>query len=310
MENEDIIVSISCITYNHVRYIRQCLDGFLMQKADFAYEVLIHYDCSTDGTTEIIREYEVKYPNIIKPIYESENQYQSGKPSGSAVWNYPRARGKYIALCEGDDFWIDPYKLQTQVDFLEANEDCSLVISDGFYFSDSEKELKRINPIDYESDAFVSFHDLVFEKNFLIPTASMMFRAKYAYMPDFCLSAPVGDKPLRMWCALNGRVYYFAKEQVAYRIGSVSSFGKKVSRDSDYAKKIYERMESFYKAFDDYSNYIFHDDILMLLDKEAYMLYQRIRDYKTMSMTKYFKRLPFISKFKYFIKRIIRYNIV
>lgn len=122
-----IVVSISCITYNHAPYIRQCLDGFLMQKTNFAFEVLIHDDASTDGTTEIIKEYEAKYPDIIKPIYEEENQWVKGR-RGSAVFNFPRAKGKYIALCEGDDYWTDPQKLQKQVDFLEQNQEFVLCV--------------------------------------------------------------------------------------------------------------------------------------------------------------------------------------
>ena len=121
--SSDIIVSISCITYNHARYIRQCLDGFLKQKTNFRFEILIHDDCSTDGTTEIIKEYEQKYPGIVRPLYEEKNQYSLGKPIGTQVWNLPRAKGKYIAMCEGDDYWIDPYKLQKQVDFLESHPD-------------------------------------------------------------------------------------------------------------------------------------------------------------------------------------------
>lgn len=116
------LVSISCITYNHAPYIRQCLDGFMMQQTNFAFEVLIHDDASTDGTTEIIKEYERKYPGIIKPIYEEENQWVKGR-RGSAVFNFPRAKGKYIAMCEGDDYWTDPLKLQKQVDFLESHPD-------------------------------------------------------------------------------------------------------------------------------------------------------------------------------------------
>ena len=89
MVSKEILVSISCITYNHAPYIRQCLDGFLMQQTNFDFEVLIHDDCSTDGTTEIIKEYELMYPDIIKPIYEKENQYQQGKPvvfRPSQIW--------------------------------------------------------------------------------------------------------------------------------------------------------------------------------------------------------------------------------
>src|SRR5690554_6611920 len=122
--NIEPLVSICSITYNHGPYIRQCLDGFLMQKTTFPVEILIHDDASTDGTEEIIREYKVKYPHIIKPLYEVENQWIKGR-RGSAVFNFPRAQGKYIALCEGDDYWTDPFKLQKQVEFLEENLDYS-----------------------------------------------------------------------------------------------------------------------------------------------------------------------------------------
>ena len=121
-----MVVSICCITYNHAQFIRKCLDGFLMQKTDFPVEILIHDDCSTDGTTEIIREYEAKYPDLIFPLYEEENQYQKGKAAEIDFYNYRRARGKYIAYCEGDDYWTDPLKLQKQVDFMETNPEYSV----------------------------------------------------------------------------------------------------------------------------------------------------------------------------------------
>lgn len=121
------LVSICCITYNHAPYIRQCLDGFLMQKTNFPLEVIINDDCSTDGTTDIIREYELKYPNIIKPIYHDENLYSKGIRGMFATFCFPKARGKYIALCEGDDYWIDVFKLQKQIEYLEKHSDCGLV---------------------------------------------------------------------------------------------------------------------------------------------------------------------------------------
>lgn len=120
------LVSVCCITYNHAQFIRKCLDGFLMQKTNFPIEILIHDDCSTDGTTEIIRDYEAKYPDLIFPLYEEENQYQKGKAAEIDLYNYRRARGKYIAYCEGDDYWTDPLKLQKQVDFMEANPEYSV----------------------------------------------------------------------------------------------------------------------------------------------------------------------------------------
>ncbi len=118
-------VSILCITYNHARFIRDALDGFVMQKTNFPFEVLIHDDASTDGTADIIREYATKYPDIIKPILQTENQWSRGV-SISKVYQWPRIRGEYVAMNEGDDYWTDPYKLQRQVDFMDAHPDYSI----------------------------------------------------------------------------------------------------------------------------------------------------------------------------------------
>ena len=114
------IVSIRCTTYNHEKYISQCLDGFLMQETTFPFEIVIHDDASTDRTASIIREYEKNYPCIIKPIYETENQYSKGNGELARILN-KHMQGKYIALCEGDDYWCDAKKLQLQYDYLEKH---------------------------------------------------------------------------------------------------------------------------------------------------------------------------------------------
>ena len=121
-ESYPLMVSIKCLAYNHEKFIRETLDGFVMQKTNFRFEAIVHDDASTDGTAEIIREYAEKYPDIIKPIYEIENQYSKKDGSLSRIM-HEACKGKYIAMCEGDDYWTDPYKLQKQVDFLEANPD-------------------------------------------------------------------------------------------------------------------------------------------------------------------------------------------
>lgn len=120
------LVSICCITYNHAPFIRQCLDGFLMQETSFDIEILIHDDCSTDGTTEIIKEYAEKYPDKVFPLYETENQFKKLGTAQIDLFNYDRAQGKYIAYCEGDDYWTDPLKLQKQVNFMEVHSEYSV----------------------------------------------------------------------------------------------------------------------------------------------------------------------------------------
>lgn len=139
---EKPLVSICSITYNHEKFIEECLDGFLMQETNFPFEILIHDDASTDKTADIIREYEAKYPDIIKPIYQTENQFSKGIRTMNPTFNYPRVKGKYIALCEGDDYWTAPDKLQKQVDFLEVNAKYSACTHNTkiIYAEDKEKK--------------------------------------------------------------------------------------------------------------------------------------------------------------------------
>ena len=127
MIKKNILVTVKCTVYNHEPYLRQCLDGFVMQKTNFAFEVLVHDDASTDGSKAIIEEYAERYPNIIKPMYETVNQYQIGGFYRIIQLMNKYVQGKYIAICEGDDYWIDPLKLQKQVDYMEVHPKCGLV---------------------------------------------------------------------------------------------------------------------------------------------------------------------------------------
>lgn len=117
------LVTVCCTTYNHERFIAQALDGFLMQETTFPFEVIVHDDASTDRTPEIIKEYVERHGDVIVPILQSENQRSQGiKPMSTFI--LPAARGRYLAFCEGDDYWTDENKLQIMVDHLEANPEC------------------------------------------------------------------------------------------------------------------------------------------------------------------------------------------
>ncbi|MCC6457184.1 MAG: glycosyltransferase [Caldilineaceae bacterium] len=143
------LLSVCCITYNHAAYIEQTIKSFLMQKTDFPIEIIIHDDCSTDRTPDIIREYQAS-SDLIVPILQTENQKSKGKKIFPIT--FERARGKYIAMCEGDDYWTDPTKLQKQVAFLDANpayvicaHDATVVDRDGHVLQASKllEERKR-----------------------------------------------------------------------------------------------------------------------------------------------------------------------
>lgn len=139
--NKEILVSIICTAYNHEKYIKYAIDGFLMQKTNFRYEILINDDASTDNTPNIIKEYEIKYPDLFKVIYQKENQYSKGISVTKNLLEI--ARGKYLAFCEGDDYWIDEKKLQKQVNFLEKHQNFSAVVHNALVIDEFNKELKK-----------------------------------------------------------------------------------------------------------------------------------------------------------------------
>lgn len=132
-----ILVSIVCLTYNHENYIRKCLEGFVSQKTNFRFEAIIHEDASTDGTAAIVREFAEKYPDIIKPIFQEINQWRTNIRGIFRPFVFPAAKGKYLAFCDGDDYWTDPTKLQQQVDALEANPSCFICVHDVALFDES-----------------------------------------------------------------------------------------------------------------------------------------------------------------------------
>lgn len=243
------LVSISCTTYNHVNYIEQCLDGFLNQETNFPFEILIHDDCSTDGTTEIIREYTAKYPDIIKTMYETENQYQQGKPTSSLIWNIPRAKGKYIAFCEGDDYWIDNNKLQEQVEFLEANVSYGMVYTNfNLYYQD--KKLFLNNCFDLGKSNFRSAYNNINEwienlgylapmtwlyKKQLIIDGLQNYEELFLYSPDttFVMFA---------YFLQFAKVKYIHKTTAVYRVLQNSA-----SHSKDI-NKLYERNKALYNT--------------------------------------------------------------
>lgn len=219
IDKEKPLVSIFCLTYNHAPYIRQCLDGFLMQKATFTYEVIINDDASTDGTTEIIREYEEKYPDIIKPIYHEENLYSKGERGFWQKYCFPKSKGKYIALCEGDDYWIDPLKLQKQVDFLEKHPEYVLVYTNAEKVNSKSKRVLRNSLKGYSGN----ITKYLFYKGNPVITATTCFRRQYLLeyqeeIKQIPFKMKMGDLPLWIYLSLQGKFKYLNDRTTAYRV--------------------------------------------------------------------------------------------
>lgn len=169
LQKDLLMVSIHCLVYNHEPYIRQCLEGFVMQKTNFRFEAIIHDDASTDGTVAIIREYAEKYPDIIKPIYETENQWSKKNGSIDRIM-LSHMHGKYVAYCEGDDYWTDANKLQMQVDVMEADTTIGMTYTlANIYDQKRQQVLKSVMGKQYEG-----FESLLLQH--YIPTPSKMIR--------------------------------------------------------------------------------------------------------------------------------------
>ena len=166
------LVSVMCITFNHEHYIEQAIQGFLIQETNFPFEIIIHDDASTDKTSKIVHEYANKYPEIIRPIFQNENQYSQGKKPPSIV--VPQCKGKYIAVCEGDDFWTDEKKLQIQVDFLEDNPDYVISGHDAFIIDEDGNHIKDSKlPNNHKRD--YSGEELIMDKAWIL-TMSWVYR--------------------------------------------------------------------------------------------------------------------------------------
>src|SRR5690606_32700998 len=209
------LVSICCITYNHGKYIRDCIEGFLMQKCNFSYEILINDDASNDGTQTIIQEYMHRYPEIIKPIFHSENQYSKGQRGFNFKYNFPRAKGKYIAMCEGDDFWTDPDKLQIQVDLLEKE---SNIVLCSHNVNRIDESCGIIKPGIVSDDVKYFTSSEIFHNQF--PTLSLVFRnVDLAYTDEF-KNAFNGDAILTGLLSRHGGAAHFGFVGATYRIHS------------------------------------------------------------------------------------------
>ena len=256
MDNQDIKVTVRCITYNQNDYIRQCLDGFVMQRTNFRFEAIVHDDASTDGTDEIVREYAEKYPDIVKPIFETENQYSKHDGSLGRIMN-AHTRGQYVAFCEGDDYWTDPLKLQKQADFLDANPQCSLTYhacknvfstpcKDNILFGESVKE---------------SYSEVDFVALYPFQTATVMCRKEI-------LDSDLYKKAQAIGCVFGDVLMYFT----ASRFGTIEGVNEQMSVYRRHKNGITQHMydsDKLVKSYNDWLKvaHLFGGNICYLIKK-------------------------------------------
>lgn len=227
------LVSVLCLAYNHESYIEQCINGFVMQQCSFPFEVIIHDDASIDKSADIIQKYCSRYPELFVPILQHENQFSKHVPI-TTNHMFPIARGKYIAFCEADDYWVDPLKLQKQVNFMESHPDYSVCVH-GCRLYDEQQQSFVDNQYYMNTPDTIGILDL-FGRPFNIASSSLFFKRnaqaehKRQMMGDMVNIN--GDTISLFLYAEQGKIKFIPEEMSVYRLGSgIWSTGNWYNRD-------------------------------------------------------------------------------
>jgi len=228
---EEIQVSIFCTTYNHEKYVEKALEGFVCQKTDFAFEALIYDDASTDGTREIISRYAKRYPEIIKPIFPPSNQYQNGVHI-YREYLISRAKGRYVALCEGDDYWTDENKLQVQYDALEAHPELDICTH---RVSVEHEGVLQETAGSLPRSGIVPVEDVIRGGSEFVATASILCRAEWFTVPNPVNEFSEYDYLWQIMGSLKGGMLYLNENMGVYRAFTDHSWTS--VRRNDAAKK-------------------------------------------------------------------------
>ncbi len=246
-KKDKIAVSVICIAFNHEKYIAQCLDNMISQKTNFKFDIIVHDDASTDGTTDIIKEYVKKYPDIIKPIYQKENQYSQGNDVLKIAAQ--EAKGKYLAFCEGDDYWCDNNKLQLQYDFMESHKDVSICFHNTATYNvasevmDKEWFFWKDRP--YNGSGYYTSEELI-QLN-VVPFSSQFY--KNEYYNRLCKSSFIsiyGDLYITLYMAINGKGYCMDKTMSVYRRNvEASTMTRKNKSIEKYNNELLSLKETF-----------------------------------------------------------------
>ena len=295
MEHNTPLVSIVCDTYNHAPYVRAALDSFLMQKTEFPFEIIVHDDASSDGTADIIREYEATHPDLFRCVYRTENIYRKD-PKILEHYVFPLARGKYVAICEGDDYWTSPDKLQKQISYMEAHPACTLCVSAGELVDPSGKRVGMVAPFGEDTD--VPMDAVIRGGGGFVATASIVAPTRLAQnRAPFCDLSDVDDAVLQIWFAENGTTHYFAEPMCAYR-QSVPGSWTETFFSSRSAARIQHHMGLIraLEAFDEETGGKWHDAVdFCVTHQQKYEILRLQNDVAALNKPPYraqYKKLP------------------
>ncbi len=286
-------VTIFCLTYNHIDYIKSALEGFLMQKTQYTYNVLVFDDASTDGTSEVLREYKREYPDVFDIYIAAENTYNLPIRQKILRQLYRKyVKGKYVAWCEGDDYWTDCNKLQLQVDFMEKNPECSMTAHASCWIDCRNNETTEYRP--YQDNRYLLDEEIILQANGNLSTASLVMRKEVFLREDASFPiCDVEDFPMQLFALCKGKIFYFNRNMSVYRYMHIGSWS--LENDSLFEKKSIHTygMIDFLKKFDDYTSKKYH---AILRQKCAIYLYGLIYPYLKWGHDSYYQRLNKLDK--------------
>jgi len=227
--SEPILVSITSIAYNQENYIKDAIHGFLIQETNFPFEIIIHDDASSDNTAKIIKEYAEQYPKLIKPIFQITNQHSQGANVQSIPVKY--AKGKYVALCDGDDYWIDPHKLQKQIDALREYPTCQICFhSSREIISDNADFTSNILAQHTNQNKLFTTKDIILGDGGFCPTPSLILNKRvFDTLPAWFYNAPIGDYFLQILASYAGGALYLNEPMTAYRRNAIGSWSQQIN---------------------------------------------------------------------------------
>ena len=298
---ERVLVSVVMITYGHEKYIRQAIEGVLMQQGDFDLELVIANDCSPDNTDAVVQDVLSHHSNAHWIRYVRHEKNIGMMPN--FIFALQQATGKYIALCEGDDYWTDPYKLQKQIDFLETNPDYVLTFHkvkilrpDGNFVDDFITKI----PENYQTiETLAQFGNY-------IHTPSLVYRNIIGVLPYEMMISPIGDYFLYLILAQHGKLKYFEEEMAVYRfgVGIHSTQGQIKMAKSNF--KLFTLLLSYFN--DPKINKILLDRQLNALDSFEHLIRNEYRE-AFISHNIFFKALKSLQSPKNFWKKL-RYKLI
>ncbi len=299
------VVVVCLQTFNQKDYVEQALRSLLFQKTNFSYQILVHDDASTDGTAEILRDYYKRYPEQIRLILQAENQYsQDKKILGQMMAPYIDA--DYVALNEGDDYWLSPDKLQIQYDYMSQNPDCSMCCHAAEMVDEGANRTIGFQRGDLSKKS--GAHDFTMSEliwsGSRIPTNSFFFKAELIRdgFPDFYNKCGVGDYPMSLYFGHQGRVHFIDQVLTAYRVNAKGSWSVKTILDPAKHAASNRDLIAMLDRFDQWSGGTYTAELEAKKDELQFEIYLKLHDYKSIKLPpyrKYYRRLAWSNRLRF-----------